>query len=41
MEKAKQREVFKTCMEERGYKVIPPGGSPEAAKAAEAMPVIR
>ncbi len=34
LEKSKQREVFKTCMEERGYRVLPPNDGPNTASAS-------
>ena len=34
LEKAKQREVYKSCMEARGYRVLPPNDGPASASAA-------
>ena len=34
LEKAKQREVYKSCMEARGYRVLPPNDGPTPATAS-------
>lgn len=36
LEKAKQREVYKSCMETRGYRVLPPNDGPAAATYGKA-----
>lgn len=36
MEKSKQREVYKSCMEARGYRVLPPTDAPSSATPATA-----
>jgi hypothetical protein len=33
IEKAKQREVFKSCMEAKGYRILPPNDGPNTATA--------
>jgi hypothetical protein len=38
LEKAKQREVYKSCMEGKGYRVLPPNEPNSAATAAPGSP---
>ena len=38
LEKSKQREVYKSCMEKRGYRVLPPKDAPESTTTAKPIP---
>src|SRR5262249_46469082 len=38
LEKAKQREVYKSCMEARGYRVLPPNDGPPTAAQSSPPP---
>lgn len=38
LEKSKQREVYKSCMESRGYRVLPPAGTTELATDQASKP---